>query len=809
MLVLPGPLGVGPLRSNFAPAETASVWSAWVLPAGRFSSRSGSGAARTPGLCLATAAAIGLVAAIAAAPANAHPGHADDDSLLGSSTRAHTVIGEDQEGVDDPRGDPAAFSLLRLGPGEGYVVREALARARPGREGRRRSLIYLGHLTDFQIADQQSPARVEFLDPLGEGLRSAWRPQETLVPHQVELTIRQLNQFLRSPVRQGDRSRARLANAVMTGDLADNQQLNETRWVKQLLQGGEFADGARVSDELDPNSGSSDVSEYPPECRAAAEADPPLLDPADADRYVGVQSYEDYPAGSTAADRHNFYDPDQPAGLYSGWPRYEGLMDRAQEPFEAAGLRAPFYVAFGNHDMLAQGNQWANAGFDEIARGCVKVFPAPGAEEFLEELLGVSLSATDRRLLREALELPRSPEPAPLQEAEPPALRSFETLVPPDPDRRFIDRREFKRLFDNDFQADAHGFGLIDAAELEASDGAASYYDFAPTDGIRYIVLDTVSYGGQFPLSAAGNIDHPQFEWLRGKLRRAQRRDELIFVFAHHGIASLTSPVPHEAAPSCRDPATGADRQEQVGPGCDRDPRDSRKPGTASPHQGPDLSALLLRFPNVVSLVAGHSHVNSVRPFGADGGGFWEIKSPAIVDWPSQHRLIELMDNRDGTLSIFATMLNDASTARSPLPEEGPVERFDVAGLASLGRTLSYNDPQAGPEGPAGARAQGVASDRNVELLLPDPRAREPDRDPPDRGREPGRDRERDREPAVDGRAGAGPSAGTTAAAAAAQDVERGGALPLTGLLVLGLLLIAAALLSGGWVARRLSSRRG
>jgi 3',5'-cyclic AMP phosphodiesterase CpdA len=772
--------------------------------------------ATSAGFTAAVAVALGVVTGTS----YAHPGHADVDPLLGDSTLEHTIRGEDQEHVNDTRGDPDSFALLRLGPGEPYVVRDELAEPRGNRGNRRTSLIYVGHLTDMQLADQQSPGRAEFLDRLGGAVRSAWRPQETLVPHQTELSIRQMNRFVdSSPVPQGDGSRAEMDNAVLTGDLADNQQLNETRWVAELLQGGVFVDGTRVGNQVDPNSGSSEVSEYPEECQAAVAAG--LLNPDDADRYVGVQSYDDYPGGSTLADRHNFYDPDQPQGPHFGnWPRYEGLMDKAQEPFVAEGLRVPSYVAFGNHDGLAQGNQWTNAVIDEIARGCVKVFPAPGAEGFFEDLLGQPATLSHRRLMREALGIAGQPTTQQVQRQQARVLEGFEQFVPPDDDRRFIDRREFMRVFDNGFQGDAHGFGYADEDEREASDGAASYYDFSPVDGVRYIVLDTVSYGGQFPLSSSGNVSHPQFLWLERKLEAAQERGELIMVFAHHGIGSLVSPVPHENAPPCRDPATGEDQQHIVGPGCDRDPRDSRKPGEPSPHQGEDLVELMHRFPNAIALIAGHSHDNNIipRPREDGEGGFWEIKSPAIVDWPAQHRLIELMDNRDGTLSIFTTVLDDASPPRSPTPNDdaGPgargaprfefdraaVDAFTPEELASVGRTLSYNDPQVGPEGWNDTPPQGTEIDRNTELVIGDPREPAPTRPSRPPTRPPDREPDRDRlveQPVADVQPDTDP--------APAAAVDRRGALPFTGLSILLLLLVAVALLAAGRLARHLSQQ--
>jgi hypothetical protein len=43
---------------------------------------------------------------------------------------------------------------------------------------------------------------------------------------------------------------------------------------------------------------------------------------------------------------------------------------------------------------------------------------------------------------------------------------------------------------------------------------------------------------------------------------------------------------------------------------------------------------------------------------------------------------------------------------------------FDAETLASIGRVLTYNDPQVGP----GPGPQGQPTDRNVELLIRDPR---------------------------------------------------------------------------------------
>jgi hypothetical protein len=144
------------------------------------------------------------------------------------------------------------------------------------------------------------------------------------------------------------------------------------------------------------------------------------------------------------------------------------------------------------------------------------------------------------------------------------------------------------------------------------------------------------------------------------------------------------------------------------------------------------MVTLLHRFPHAVAWVAGHSHVNDVTAYPApDGGhGFWSVRVAAEADWPQQTRLLELFDNGDGTLSLFGTIVDHAAEPTAPAP--GSAAAMTVDDLASVGRTLSYNDHQTGgracePE-PCG---EGGPEDRNVELLIDDPRAAPPGPPPP------------------------------------------------------------------------------
>ena len=621
-----------------------------------------------------------------------------DSDPLGESTLEQTLDGRDPEGPD--------FRFLRVGEGEPYTVREDLAPAKQGRKSRRRSVAYFGQITDFQLSDEESPARVEAADSFPP-FSSAWRPQEAFVAHQVDYTIRQLNRFDRSPVRQGNGKRAELMNAVMTGDLADNAQRNETEWVVELLEGGTFRNGDLKTRTLDPNSGTNNYKGTTCEGMSRGSLGNPR-------KYSGVQDYDDYP-GDNGDER--FYDPNQPVAEYSEWPTYRNIVDQGQKPFRIKGLNVPSYVAFGNHDALAQGNAAANKTYEDVATGCVKIFP-PSLFPF--KASSAAAASSDEEALpdfsRTFERLAQSSAKQGSQAAvEPPAGTS---LVPPDENRQFVDHRQFKKLHDTGKQRDEHGFAFIDEDELKASRGAASYYDFSPEPGIRYIVLDTVSEGGVIGDSSSGNIDDPQFRWLKRKLRKAERRDELVVAFGHHATGSLTATTVDEEAPPC---TVKDEHGHDVNPGCDRDPRDS-----FPLHNGSDLEELFHQFPQVISYVAGHSHENRVKPFKDDDGSgdFWEIVTPAVVDWPPQHRVIDVMDNRDGTLSIFGTILDHGSRVKSPKSgSNSEVRDFDSADLASVGRTLSYNDPQQGPDG-----SEGEPIDRNVELVIQDPRRGDDDR---------------------------------------------------------------------------------
>lgn len=119
------------------------------------------------------------------------------------------------------------------------------------------------------------------------------------------------------------------------------------------------------------------------------------------------------------------------------------------------------------------------------------------------------------------------------------------------------------------------------------------------------------------------------------------------------------------------------------------------------------MLSLLGRHRNVLAWVNGHSHRNRVTPHGsANGGSFWEISTASHIDFPQLARVIELVDNKDGTLSVFTTLIESAA------PHATDFTDLSQTGLAALYRELSYNAP--------GRRdtLTGTAGDRNTELVL-------------------------------------------------------------------------------------------
>lgn len=381
------------------------------------------------------------------------------------------------------------YHRLTYGPPWPIRVRDELSAPRSGRAERRLPLCAFLQLTDFQLVDAQSPARVEFLDryadePVPSFLSSAQRPAEALVSHAVEAMSRQTRAVGAGPV-----TGRPLDLTVCTGDNLDNRQANELRWFFTLMDGG----------ELRANSGAPGVFEG-----VQGFDDPLFYDP---------HYYHPEPVADPRSDNYK--------GSY-GFPDYPGLLDAAINPFVASGLRTPWYSVYGNHDALVQGNDQPNVAYETIATGGTKVLhPPPGwaAGDFYRGLV----------------------------DGDPAALSAVSIApsrpVTPDPERRFVSAQDFVSAHLNSpSRPRGHGF------TEDNLDPARLYYTFNLVEGVRGIVLDTTS-----PRLAAGSIGHTQLQWLERRLVEVHSRyydgsgaevrtgsdDHLVVLFSHHPARSM------------------------------------------------------------------------------------------------------------------------------------------------------------------------------------------------------------------------------------------------------------------------------
>lgn len=345
-----------------------------------------------------------------------------------------------------------------------------------------------------------------------------------------------------------------------------------------------------------------------------------------------------------------FEQPDNYRSKY-GFPVIPGLLDAARKPFAAQGLNMPWYAAFGNHDNLVQGNFPHNSmpALDTVARGNLKlVSPPPGSSQadLLAGLRG------DLATLLGSLSL------------------SYVRQVTRDNDRRLMDKKEFiEEHFKTTGVPVGHGFTPENLVT-----GTGHYtFDQGP---LRFIVLDTVNPNGEYD----GSIGRRQFAWLQAQL--AASSDRLVVLASHHTVSSMVNPLV----------GTGLDGEVRV--------------------LGDEVLAEVLRHPHAIAWVNGHTHRNKIwahaRPDGS--GGLWEINTASHIDFPQQSRLLEVVDNHDGTLSIFTTMVDHAGPAAYRGNSTSPVP------LAGLARELSANDPQE-----RDVNLRGAAEDRNVELLVQRP----------------------------------------------------------------------------------------
>ncbi|MEU5100182.1 TIGR03767 family metallophosphoesterase [Streptomyces sp. NPDC020996] len=371
-------------------------------------------------------------------------------------------------------------------------------------------------------------------------------------------------------------------------------------------------------------------------------------DSGDPRHYEGVQN----------SGLKQYWQPDsavRDADKQLGFPHLDGFLAAAVREVRSPGLNLPWYSTVGNHDAMplgcyGHGDSW----LAEYAVGGKKLMSLPAAEA---------------RKLKSAIKNGSDPKGTAFRDLLKAHARDMRSVTPDERRAPYTPADYLRAHLDP-----AHrGVGPVGHGYSTANLAAGTqYYAFRIADDVVGISLDTTDPGGHYE----GSVGSAQLRWLDRQLR--DNKDSYVVVFSHHTSKTMTNT-------GVADPARPAERR----------------------HGGQEVLALLGSHRNVLAWVNGHIHRNEITPHSApDGRSFWEISTASHVDHPQLARVIEIADNKDGTLSLFTTLVESSAPHRTDFAD------LSQTGLAALYRELSYNAPGAS------LTLGGDANDRNTELVL-------------------------------------------------------------------------------------------
>ncbi|WP_327717123.1 TIGR03767 family metallophosphoesterase [Streptomyces sp. NBC_00490] len=353
-----------------------------------------------------------------------------------------------------------------------------------------------------------------------------------------------------------------------------------------------------------------------------------------------------------------YWQPDttaRDADKQRGFPHLDGFLAAAIRELNSPGLNLPWYSTVGNHDSMplgcyaSHGDSWLT----EYAVGGKKL---------------MSLSAGEAKKLQDAIKKAKDPRGVGFRDLLKAHARDMRSVTPDERRAPFTPREYVRAHLDPAYR----GLGPVGHGYSTANlDAGTQYYSFRIAEDVIGISLDTTDAGGHYE----GSVGTAQMKWLDKTLK--DNKDSYAVVFSHHTSKSMDNTRP--------DPARPGERR----------------------HTGAEVVTLLGRHRNVLAWVNGHIHRNEITPHAVGNGrSFWEISTASHVDYPQLARVVELVDNKDGTISLFTTCVESSAPHRTDFAD------LSQTGLSALYRELSYNAP--------GGRTDlaGTTGDRNTELVL-------------------------------------------------------------------------------------------
>jgi 3',5'-cyclic AMP phosphodiesterase CpdA len=138
------------------------------------------------------------------------------------------------------------------------------------------------------------------------------------------------------------------------------------------------------------------------------------------------------------------------------------------------------------------------------------------------------------------------------------------------------------------------------AAASQVGTGALTRLDYAVDVGahLRLLVLDLARREG----GSGGLVAPSQPQWLAGQISAAGQR--WLIVVSHQPLS------------------------DSLG--------------------GDQILALLDGAPSVIATLAGHTHRNRITPRPSSAGGYWQIETASLIDYPQQARALRLLATADG-----------------------------------------------------------------------------------------------------------------------------------------------------------------
>ena len=167
------------------------------------------------------------------------------------------------------------------------------------------------------------------------------------------------------------------------------------------------------------------------------------------------------------------------------------------------------------------------------------------------------------------------------------------------------------------------------ASGFDASNVRSGRTDTAIEIGdARILLLDTNHPLGDYQ----GSLGKAQLAWLDDQLAEVGRqRGRFAVLASHHGSVSLTN-------------TRGNDPGRQ---------------------HADALFAVAHRHPCVIAWLVGHRHLQQIVPRPGPNGGFWEISTGSLIDWPVQTRAVEFIHHPKSGMEIVCTLQDHGAPAGS------------------------------------------------------------------------------------------------------------------------------------------------